>query len=158
MLGMHAVRYAMLYAMLCHVLHTWIAESAVLLCTVLRCVPCCGMLCLAMLCMSGTAQQRIAQHGTSWRHSMPAMPCHAIAFHTMLYISGSTGNYIYYLLWWVRNRRTFCLKMFHFAQKVYRIYATTSQYLSSYGCTITMVYMYIYMTAMLFNLLEYIIL
>ena len=25
------------------------------------------------------------------------------------------------------------------AQKVYRIYATTSQYLSSYGCTITMV-------------------
>ena len=27
-----------------------------------------------------------------------------------------------------------------FAQKVYRIYATTSQYLSSYGCTITMVY------------------
>ena len=31
-----------------------------------------------------------------------------------------------------------------FAQKVYRIYATTSQYLSSYGCTIIMVYMYIY--------------
>ena len=31
-----------------------------------------------------------------------------------------------------------------FAQKVYRIYATTSQYLSSYGCAITMVYMYIY--------------
>ena len=30
-----------------------------------------------------------------------------------------------------------------FAQKVYRIYATTSQYLSSYGCVITMVYMYI---------------
>ena len=27
-----------------------------------------------------------------------------------------------------------------FAQKVYRIYATTSQYLSSYGCPITMVY------------------
>ena len=27
-----------------------------------------------------------------------------------------------------------------FAQKVYRIYATTSQYLSSYGCAITMVY------------------
>ena len=27
-----------------------------------------------------------------------------------------------------------------FAQKVYQIYATTSQYLSSYGCTITMVY------------------
>ena len=32
-----------------------------------------------------------------------------------------------------------------FAQKVYRIYATTSQYLSSYGCAITMVYIYIYM-------------
>ena len=31
-----------------------------------------------------------------------------------------------------------------FAQKVYRIYATTSQYFSSYGCTITMVYMYNY--------------
>ena len=31
-----------------------------------------------------------------------------------------------------------------FAQKVYRIYATTSQYLSSYGCAITMVYIYIY--------------
>ena len=32
-----------------------------------------------------------------------------------------------------------------FAQKVYRIYATASQYLSSYGCAITMVYMlYIY--------------
>ncbi len=31
-----------------------------------------------------------------------------------------------------------------FAQEVYRIYATTSQYLSSYGCTITMVYIYIY--------------
>ena len=31
-----------------------------------------------------------------------------------------------------------------FAQKVYRIYATTSQYLSSYGCAITMVYV-IYM-------------
>ena len=30
-----------------------------------------------------------------------------------------------------------------FAQKVYRIYATTSQYLSSYGCAITMVYLYI---------------
>ena len=30
-----------------------------------------------------------------------------------------------------------------FAQKVYQIYATTSQYLSSYGCTITMVYIYI---------------
>ena len=30
-----------------------------------------------------------------------------------------------------------------FAQKVYRIYATTSQYLSSYGCAITMVYIYI---------------
>ena len=29
-----------------------------------------------------------------------------------------------------------------FAQKVYRIYATTSQCLSSYGCTITMVYIY----------------
>ena len=29
-----------------------------------------------------------------------------------------------------------------FAQKVYRIYATTSQYLDSYGCTITMVYIY----------------
>ena len=27
-----------------------------------------------------------------------------------------------------------------FAQKVYRIYATTSQYLSSNGCAITMVY------------------
>ena len=27
-----------------------------------------------------------------------------------------------------------------FAQKVYRIYATTSQYLSSYGCAITKVY------------------
>ena len=27
-----------------------------------------------------------------------------------------------------------------FAQKVYRIYATTSQYLSFYGCAITMVY------------------
>ena len=31
-----------------------------------------------------------------------------------------------------------------FAQKVYRIYATTSQYLSSYGCAITMVYIYIH--------------
>ena len=31
-----------------------------------------------------------------------------------------------------------------FAQKVYQIYATTSQYLSSYGCAITMVYIYIY--------------
>ena len=31
-----------------------------------------------------------------------------------------------------------------FAQKVYRIYATISQYLSSYGCAITMVYIYIY--------------
>ena len=31
-----------------------------------------------------------------------------------------------------------------FAQKVYRIYATTSQYLSSYGCTITMVSIIIY--------------
>ena len=31
-----------------------------------------------------------------------------------------------------------------FAQKVYRIYATTSQYLRSYGCAITMVYIYIY--------------
>ena len=28
------------------------------------------------------------------------------------------------------------------AQKVYRIYAIISQYLSSYGCTITMVYMF----------------
>ena len=27
-----------------------------------------------------------------------------------------------------------------FAQKVYRIYATTSLYLNSYGCTISMVY------------------
>ena len=33
-----------------------------------------------------------------------------------------------------------------FAQKVYRIYATTSQYLSSYGCTITMVYIIILYT------------
>ena len=31
-----------------------------------------------------------------------------------------------------------------FAQKVYRIYATTSQYLSSYSCAITMVCIYIY--------------
>ena len=31
-----------------------------------------------------------------------------------------------------------------FAQKVYRIYATTSQYLSSYRCAITMVYLSIY--------------
>ena len=31
-----------------------------------------------------------------------------------------------------------------FAQKVYRMYATISQYLSSYGCAITMVYIYIY--------------
>ena len=31
-----------------------------------------------------------------------------------------------------------------FVQKVCWIYATTSQYLSSYGCTITMVYIYIY--------------
>ena len=49
----------------------------------------------------------------------------------------------------MRNRRTFCLKNASqndaiFAQKVYRIYATTSQYLSSYGCAITMVYIYIY--------------
>ena len=29
-----------------------------------------------------------------------------------------------------------------FAQKIYRLYATTLQYLSSYGCTITMVYIY----------------
>ena len=33
-----------------------------------------------------------------------------------------------------------------FAQKVYQIYATTSQYLSSYGCAITMVYTYIYIS------------
>ena len=32
---------------------------------------------------------------------------------------------------------------------VYRIYATTSQYLSSYGCAITMVYIYIYMLMLL---------
>ena len=32
----------------------------------------------------------------------------------------------------------------NFAQKVYQIYATTSQYLNSYGCAITMVYIYIY--------------
>ena len=31
-----------------------------------------------------------------------------------------------------------------FAQEVYRIYATTSQYLSSYCCAITMIYIYIY--------------
>ncbi len=31
-----------------------------------------------------------------------------------------------------------------FAQKVYRIYATTSQYLTSYGCTITMVHVHLY--------------
>ena len=31
-----------------------------------------------------------------------------------------------------------------FTQKVYRIYATTSQYLSSYGCAITMVYIIMY--------------
>ena len=31
-----------------------------------------------------------------------------------------------------------------FAQKVYRIYATTLQYLSSYGCAITMVYSILY--------------
>ena len=31
-----------------------------------------------------------------------------------------------------------------FAQKVYQIYAATSQYLRSYGCAITMVYIYIY--------------
>ena len=36
-----------------------------------------------------------------------------------------------------------------FAQKVYRIYATTSQYLSSYGCAITMVYINIYIYACL---------
>ena len=30
-----------------------------------------------------------------------------------------------------------------FAQKVYRIYATTSHYLSSYGCALTMVYIII---------------
>ncbi len=30
-----------------------------------------------------------------------------------------------------------------FAQKVYQIYATTSQYLSSYVCTITIVYIMI---------------
>ena len=30
-----------------------------------------------------------------------------------------------------------------FAQKVYQIYATTLQYLSSYGCTITIVYIMI---------------
>ena len=33
-----------------------------------------------------------------------------------------------------------------FAQKVYQIYATTSQYLSSYGCAITIVYSIIYNT------------
>ena len=33
-----------------------------------------------------------------------------------------------------------------FAQKVYWIYATTSQYLSSYGCAITIVYSIIYNT------------
>ena len=32
-----------------------------------------------------------------------------------------------------------------FAQKVYRIYVTTSQYFSSYGCTITLIYIYIVM-------------
>ena len=31
-----------------------------------------------------------------------------------------------------------------FAQKVCQIYATTSQYVSSYGCTITMVYIVLY--------------
>ena len=31
-----------------------------------------------------------------------------------------------------------------FTQKVYWIYATTSQYIRSYGCAITMVYIYIY--------------
>ena len=30
-----------------------------------------------------------------------------------------------------------------FAQNVYQIYATTLQYLSSYGCAITMVYVYL---------------
>ena len=45
--------------------------------------------------------------------------------------------YTYYILWWVCNRCTFCLKMSkqcHFPPKrLYRIYATTSQYLSSYN-------------------------
>ena len=34
-----------------------------------------------------------------------------------------------------------------FVQKVYRIYATTSQYLSSYGCAITMIYIFMCMSA-----------
>ena len=46
-----------------------------------------------------------------------------------------------------------------FAQKVYRIYATTSQYLSSYGCAITMVYLYcIYVEQHLKNCSAHIIL
>ena len=48
-----------------------------------------------------------------------------------------------------------------FAQKVYRIYATTSQYLSSYGCTITMVlFIYIYnvnVTVIYVTVLEFIL-
>ena len=41
-----------------------------------------------------------------------------------------------------------------FARKLYRIYATTSQYLSSYGCAIPMVcvYIYIYNLYNLYNL------
>ena len=39
-----------------------------------------------------------------------------------------------------------------FAQEVYRIYATTSQYLSSYGCAITMVYVYIYIYIHIYTL------
>ncbi len=38
-----------------------------------------------------------------------------------------------------------------FAQKVYRIYVTTSQYLNSYGCAITMVYIVIYHTYIIIN-------
>ena len=41
-----------------------------------------------------------------------------------------------------------------FAQKVYRIYATTLQYLRSYGCAITMVYIiYTVLSAQPMNLL-----
>ena len=41
-----------------------------------------------------------------------------------------------------------------FAQKVYRMYATTLQYLSSYGCAITMVYMYIYIYIYIYTICE----
>ena len=64
------------------------------------------------------------------------------ALRTYIYI-------ILYILYTMVNRRTFCLKMLRkmrpfLPKKGHRIYATTWQYLSSYGRAITRVYIYIY--------------